>query len=235
MPILSDDGTSGRGERCLIAKTTQSALVLFTKWLYTRDLAAPSTDICDLAAPPNLDNLSRRNSGSLKDQKADLLHLYVFARGIECVALCRDILLQLHNDHASWFPTYELLEFLYKHLPPQSPVLKFLVSSHVQHWSPDMDTPQVKAVRAFHAPTEFLFAVIEGQAGRIRDLGGCERFDGLGEGDYEETQAACCGDICDFHEHESEEERASTCGPPLFVESIEVGEDDTGDETSDER
>jgi hypothetical protein len=168
-------------------------MALFIKWTYTRDLT---------------DSKGEYNW-------SDLVDLYIWADSTMILALRRDIMTALHKDHKSsdehWFFGYAVIGKVYRMLSPDSPLRGFIVSTHIQHWSPDVDDAEVKRQRAAEAPPEFLFAVMEGHASIIRDGDTVASFayadDGV-EGD--ERRVWCCGSVCQFHEHESEEERAAS-------------------------
>jgi len=120
----------------------------------------------------------------------------------------------LSRDHVSsdkhWFFGYAVIGKVYRMLPANSPLRGFVVSTHIQHWSPDVDDAEVKRQRAAEAPPEFLFAVMEGHASIIKDGDIVASF-AVGEGvGGDERRAWCCSNACQFHEHESEEERAAS-------------------------
>ncbi|KAL1303878.1 hypothetical protein AAFC00_000332 [Neodothiora populina] len=198
----SDEGLA-KGSRYVIVKTTQAALAIFTKWLYTRDLSLP--DKQSLGA--SFISVAGSNVGGNHDGPdscpsdkwgRDLLHLYLFASMTDMLSLQRDVmdaLQSLHQAQQTWFPDYGMLEHLYFYLPPESPILGFLVDVFVSHGPFGTDEGIDE-----RAPREFLFAVITGQAKRVKIL-----RHGL-----RESQLMCCGEACAFHCHENARERAAS-------------------------
>ena len=189
---MSSRFEDGKNRRSFWADTTRPALALFIKWLYTRDLT-------DARGEHNWH---------------DLAELYIFAHSSLVLALKRDIMTVLHTDHKKrerhWFFAYSVIAKVYSQLPANSPLRGFIVSTHIQHWSPDVDDAEVKSERATQAPPEFLFAVMEGQASIIREGDTLVAGVQCGRDDVMKQDFWCCGGLCQFHEHEDDNECAAS-------------------------
>lgn len=190
--LLSGRWEDGKRRRSFVAETTQPALALFVKWLYTNDLS-------DAMSVKRWD---------------DLAELYTFAHPSLVMALQRDIIDTFLDDHleAKVFCgfDYATIANVYRRLPTDSPLIRFIVVTHVHHWTPEAETAEVKERRQIHAPVEFLLAVMEGQAELIQDRNAVSRSTRNATKFGSKRCAMCRGDFCDFHAHESEEERAAS-------------------------
>lgn len=175
-----------------MAETTQPALALYVKWLYTNDL----TDAMGLK------------------RWDDLAEVYTFAAPSLVIALQRDIIDTFLDDHLEGKVfcgfDYATIANVYRRLPSDSPLINFIVHNSVHHWTPEAESPEMKERRQIHAPVDFLLSVMEGQAQLIQDQNAAPKHAKNTTKFISKRCPMCRGDFCDFHAHESQEERAAS-------------------------
>lgn len=142
-------------------------------------------------------------SGKLVDASGEdapddeLINLFVFAHDYGILALRRDIIDLLHRyAREDRCPPVKIdVELAYNSLPRTSPLLGLLVDIYIYHgddlhYSPGLET----------LPPQFLTAVMLGKARCLRHV----------QDSALKVKGPCCGNTCQYHEHESaEEQRAS--------------------------
>lgn len=189
--LLSGRWEDGKRRRSFVVETTQPALALFVKWLYTNDL----TDAMGMK------------------RWDDLAEVYTFASPSLVIALQRDIIDTFLDDHLEGKVLcgfdYATIANVYRRLPTDSPLINFIVSSHIHHWTPETESPEVKERRQVHAPVDFLLSVMEGQAELIQDQNAAPKH-AKNTKLISKRCPMCRGDFCDFHAHESQDERAAS-------------------------
>lgn len=190
--LLSGRWADGINTRTFIARTTEPALSLFVKWLYTRDITDSRNDII----------------------RWDLLELYVFSNSMLALALQRDIMTALYSAHKvdlrherTRLLCYGTISLLYKHLPDTSPLRKFVAATYIRHWFPEND---INKDHFLDAPQEFLYMDMNGQALLNQPEAKKARRHLSMYQVNDASDMSCCRHVCYFHAHESEEERAAS-------------------------
>lgn len=111
----------------------------------------------------------------------------------------------VHEDGNITVPRYFTISLVYNSLPETSPLCSFLAEVYVNHWNIGLDRSNVcpeENKHRNHAPSHFLSAVMAGISHRVL------------EGVETEDDCRCCHKTCDFHEHESDEERIASRSMP---------------------
>jgi len=143
----------------------------FVRWLYSGKFYGPDEDDCTV----------------------ELFQLYIFADEKDILALRRDVMTTLPQFDP--YLSYQEIVLPINSLPSSSPLYKFIVAWHANHWYPDSIDPG-REDQAFESlPSEFTRLVIRGQQAsrefaRIKSKPSC----------------ACCASSCHFHEHKSYDE-----------------------------
>lgn len=170
-------------------KTTPAALELLIGWLYARNLRKADGTRC----------------------KTTLTQLWVIADMTNMIALARDIINVFCKPTQSpeeKLPGYDLTTNLFKSITEVSPLWKWLVELHVRHWDPanDTDDGEQGALRRVRdaIPSDFYIAVIAGKHDLV-----------WGGGRHQPCK--CCSESCEFHGHESEEERLASKFGQIYI------------------
>jgi len=149
----------------------------FVKWLYSGKLIGPGAD-----------------AGTV-----ELFQLYIFADERDILALRRDVMTRLSGSDPD-LPYHEIALPI-NALPSSSPLYKFIVAWHSNHWSPD-ESDSGKQDQAYEdLPKEFLHLVMRGLVLRPVSRPSC----------------ACCASPCGFHEHKSYDEWQQSEFVDLFL------------------
>lgn len=120
------------------------------------------------------------------------ISLYIFAHRYSIPALRRAVLLawQTNDEILQSMPDHSNVITAYADLPPDSPLCRYFLDMYTVYWNPDKDNDFAIPLRS-QLPQAFLFELVTM----------------LARGERPKTEK----EWCEFHEHESEEERKSCC------------------------
>lgn len=138
-----------------------------------------------------------------------LIDVYIFADKFEFLALRRSIIRPAafrRYKGCRFCSSYSTVSHAYRNLPSNSPLLRFIEKTYIQHWRCDVDEDPIDHSDRAAAPPEFLSAVLYGRDKMLRDAQD-KRSKGDENAMSDMQKCACCNDVCLFHEHQSEEER----------------------------
>ncbi|KAF3042867.1 hypothetical protein E8E12_001093 [Didymella heteroderae] len=118
--------------------------------------------------------------------------LYVFAHRYSIPALRRAVLLawQTNDEILQSMPDHSNVIAAYTSLPPDSPLCRYFLDMYTVYWNPDKDNEFAIPLRS-QLPQAFLFELVTM----------------LARGERPKTEK----EWCEFHEHESDEERKACC------------------------
>lgn len=125
-----------------------------------------------------------------------LIALYVFADSYNFLALRRDLMSSLADMYRGKVPLYQEVTSAYDSLPSNSPLCRRMVACYVFHWSIGDDEESQEEEDRDSAPSTFLSAVMAGREMQ-RDRNSNRKHN---------TECDCCVYVCEYHEHESDEE-----------------------------
>jgi len=175
-------------------RCSANALALFISWLYTGSLGS----------------VEREQDPGYRYFLGSFLPLYVLADQIEVLALRRDVLTHLQlsaveGDRSQPPMDCKVLQYTLKHLPVSSPMRDWLVDTYAHHWDSGsggfVSDGDMRSI-----PADFLCQVLNGMA---RDKNGM-----MAEMSSDFTcikpDCSCCFDICQYHEHQDEEEQEAS-------------------------
>ncbi|KAJ4338621.1 hypothetical protein N0V95_008001 [Ascochyta clinopodiicola] len=120
------------------------------------------------------------------------ISLYIFAHRYAIPALRRAVLLawQTNDEILQSMPDHSNVIAAYADLPPDSPLCRYFLDMYTVYWNPDKDNEFATPLRS-QLPQAFLFELVTM----------------LARGERPKTEK----EWCEFHEHESEEERKACC------------------------
>ncbi|KAH0366444.1 hypothetical protein KCU65_g5376, partial [Aureobasidium melanogenum] len=125
--------------------------------------------------------------------------LYIFADQVDILALRRSAVSSLGDVNII---DWDLVKLILTSLPENSPLREYALDSYIAHWEPSSSRvlPQLDSQNdPGYLLSNFLGEVLTGIASGRLPVDDC-------------TECPCCIGLCDYHEHESQEEREATCG-----------------------
>ncbi|KAH0335692.1 hypothetical protein KCU81_g8928, partial [Aureobasidium melanogenum] len=125
-------------------------------------------------------------------EREDRVKLYIFADLVDILALRRQIMTEKGR-----MERYREVGVVMSHLPSNSPYRRRTVDYYANHWKPEDDIYDPISSLEITIHRTFLCEVVQSEArAKVNRHPGCP----------------CCANVCNFHEHESEEEWHATCG-----------------------
>lgn len=119
-------------------------------------------------------------------EREDRVKLYIFADLVDIIALRRKIMTEKGR-----MERYREVGLVMSHLPNNSPYRRRIVEYYANHWKPEDDRYDPISSLDITIHCEFFNEVVQSEAlAKISGRSGC----------------SCCTNVCNFHEHESEEE-----------------------------
>lgn len=120
------------------------------------------------------------------------ISLYIFAHRYSIPTLRRAVLLawQTNDEMLQSMPDHSNVIAAYTDLPPDSPLCRYFLDMYSVYWNPDKDNEFAIPLRS-QLPQAFLFELVTM----------------LARGERPKTEK----EWCEFHEHESEEDRKTCC------------------------
>jgi hypothetical protein len=128
------------------------------------------------------------------------ISLYIFSHRYEIPSLRRAVILawQTNDEILQCMPDHSNVIAAYESLPPDAPLCRYFLDMYSVYWSPDRDTERMVALRS-QLPQAFLFELVTM----------------LARGERPKMEK----EWCEFHEHESEEEKKS-CLYDLYKDAV---------------
>ncbi|KAG9524732.1 hypothetical protein KCV07_g1652, partial [Aureobasidium melanogenum] len=125
-------------------------------------------------------------------EREDRVKLYVFADLVDILALRRLIMTEKGR-----MERYREVGLVMSHLPSSSPYRRRMVDYYANHWKPEDDIYDPISSLEITIHRMFFCEVVQSEArAKANRHSGC----------------SCCTNVCNFHEHEDEEEWHATCG-----------------------
>ncbi|KAH0366384.1 hypothetical protein KCU65_g5369, partial [Aureobasidium melanogenum] len=125
-------------------------------------------------------------------EREDRVKLYIFADMVDILALRRQIMTEKGR-----MERYREVGLVMSHLPSNSPYRRRTVDYYANHWKPGDDIYDPISSLDITIHRMFFCEVVQSEA-RAKANG--------------HSRCSCCANVCNFHEHESEEEWHATCG-----------------------
>ncbi|CAD0100204.1 unnamed protein product, partial [Aureobasidium mustum] len=124
--------------------------------------------------------------------REDRVKIYIFADLVDILALRREIMTEKGR-----MERYREVGLVISHLPRNSPYRRRVVDYYANHWKPEDDMYDPISSLEITTHREFYREVVQSEV--LANISG-------------RTGCSCCTNVCNFHEHESEEEWNATCG-----------------------
>ncbi|THX00147.1 hypothetical protein D6D13_09706 [Aureobasidium pullulans] len=174
-----------------LVEAGSSVLKLFVTWLYTGRV--------NMRHPKRLSNVE------VADWHLGVTKLYILADSVNCVALARLIVSNFpsYEDDLYTFPTWSCIGLLSGSSLESSSLYRYYLAVLDAHWCDSVRDDEHEG--QFHGDPNGKDPLPPNLAYRLL-LRKLQRTQDGQEGD-----CPCCRDPCEFHRHESEEEREATC------------------------